>query len=248
MAEYVKSELLAKSNKIKHGFFTRNGGTSNGIYHSLNCGTYSNDHHENILKNRSLALHALSKKSKLIEIHQTHSNIVHIFDNQENIPDADAIVTDQKNIALSIVTADCAPVLFADEEAGVIGAAHAGWKGAFTGILENTITQMCELGATKENITAAIGPCISQASYEVGPEFFEKIQDDKYFLKSTNQGNFQFNLESYVYDKLLNTGLNNIDALNTDTYPINNGFFSYRRKTHLNEEDYGRQISIILQN
>lgn len=248
MAVYVKSAMLAKLHKIKHGFFKRNGGTSTGIYQSLNCGTYSNDQYENVLKNRSIACSALSNNAKLIEIHQTHSNNVHIYENQEAIPDADAIVTDQRNIALSVVTADCAPVLFADENAGVIGAAHAGWKGAYTGILANTLSKMCQLGAEINNISAVIGPCISQTSYEVGPEFFEKIQDEKYFLKSTNEGYFQFNLENYVYDKLKETGLNNIEALNRDTYPLNNDFFSYRRKTHLNEEDYGRQISIILQN
>lgn len=247
MAQYIKSKILTKSNKIKHGFFTRKGGVSNSIYQSLNCGTYSNDLNENILKNRFLACNTLSKNAELIEIHQTHSNVVHVYDNQKNIPDADAIVTNQKNIALSIVTADCAPVLFADENAGVIGAAHAGWKGAYTNILANTLSKMCELGADINNISAAIGPCISQVSYEVGPEFYEKIQDEKYFIKSKNSGYFQFNLENYVYDKLLTAGLNNIDALDTDTYPINNGFFSYRRMTHLNEKDYGRQISIILQ-
>ena len=248
MGEYVKSITLSELKKINHGFFTRNGGVSEGIYKSLNCGTYSNDQKTNILENRALACARLSKDAKLIEIHQTHSNKVHVYDEQNTIPNADAIVTDQKNIALSIVTADCAPVLFADASAHVIGAAHAGWKGAHTGILENTIIKMCELGARKENIVCAIGPCIAQKSYEVGPEFFEQIDNKQYFIKSKNSGFYQFNLETYVYDKLIEAGLRKIEPLNTDTYEIKNGFFSYRRKTHLNEENYGRQISIILQN
>lgn len=248
MAEYVKSNSLSKVQNIKHGFFTRNGGVSKGIYKSLNCGVFSNDKAANVLKNRSLACKSLSKDAKLIEIHQTHSNIVYVYNDQENVPNADAIVTDQKNIALSIVTADCAPVLFADATAHVIGAAHAGWKGAYSGVLENTITEMCKLGAKKDDIFAAVGPCISQKSYEVGSEFFEKIKDPKYFIESINTGSYQFNLEAYVCDKLLHAGIKKIDPLNMDTYQVNNNFFSYRRKTHLNEPDYGRQISIILQN
>ena len=248
MAESVKSIALSELKNIKHGFFTRNGGVSDGIYKSLNCGTYSHDKKDNILKNRALACKVLSEQAQLIEIHQTHSNKVHVFDNKNTVPEADAIVTDQKNIALSIVTADCAPVLFADSKAGIIGAAHAGWKGAYSGILENTIAEMCKLGANKENIVTAIGPCIAQKSYEVGPEFLKQINDKQYFIESSNSGYYQFNLETYVSDKLLEAGIKNIDPLNKDTYPPNNGFFSYRRKTHLNEVDYGRQVSIILQN
>ena len=248
MAESVKSIALSKLENIKHGFFTRNGGVSNGIYKSLNCGIYSNDKKDNIFKNRALACKGLSEQAQLIEIHQTHSNKVHVFNNHNTVPEADAIVTDQKNIALSIVTADCAPVLFADNKNSIIGAAHAGWKGAYSGILENTIAEMCKLGASKENIVAAIGPCIAQKSYEVGPEFFKKFRDKQYFTEISNAGFYQFNLETYVSDKLLEAGVKNIDFLNKDTYPPNNGFFSYRRKTHLNEDDYGRQISIIIQN
>ena len=218
----------------------------------MNCGPGSSDEPKDIQKNLKIVSKKIKAKSKKIFLlNQVHSNKLHYLDKYSDINNkflGDALVTNKKNIPIAVLTADCVPILIYDNNLKIISVIHAGWKGAFTGILENTISKMCELGATKENITAAIGPCISQASYEVGPEFFEKIQDDKYFLKSTNEGNFQFNLESYVYDKLLSTGLNNIDALNTDTYPINNGFFSYRRKTHLNEEDYGRQISIILQN
>ena len=230
-----------------HGFFKKTGGHSKGIYCSLNTGRYSDDDPKLIQMNRTAAVKSLSETAKLIEIHQTHSNIVHIHDGLDTAVDADAIVTDQNDIALSIVTADCAPVLFADEKANVIGAAHAGWKGAHSGIIENTVNTMCELGASRSNIVAAIGPCISQCSYEVGPEFFKTIGIKKYFKKNHKNNHYLFDLEMYIYDQLINANISQIDALSIDTYDKNNNFFSYRRKTHMNEEDYGRQISIILQ-
>lgn len=247
MADFLKSEQLNKLSNIKHGFFTRSGGLSDGIYSSLNCGTRSDDDADKVIKNRLFACNSLVTGAALVEIHQRHSNVVHKFSGDFKVVDADAIVTDRKNIALSVVTADCAPILLADENASVIGAAHAGWTGALDGIVENTVTAMCELGATCENIKAAIGPCISQSSYEVGPEFYEKIADENYFKKSSKENHFLFDLEGYVSDRLWKSKITKIYPLKKDTYDENNDFFSYRRKTHLGENDYGRQISIILQ-
>ncbi|MDG1858053.1 MAG: peptidoglycan editing factor PgeF [Emcibacteraceae bacterium] len=244
MIDYIKSTLLKKT---KHGFFQKSGGCSTGIYSSLNTGTHSNDCSKLVHQNRNLAVQSLSTKAKLIEIHQTHSNVVHTYDGTDKVVEADAIVTHMSNIALSIVTADCAPVLFADQKAGIIGAAHAGWKGANSGIIENTVNAMCDLGSSKGNIIAAIGPCIAQCSYEVGPEFFKTISDEKYFKVSDNSDHYLFDLEMYIHNMLINVGILHIDTLSIDTYDKNNNFFSYRRKTHLKEEDYGRQISIILQ-
>lgn len=244
MADYVTSNAL---NNVKHGFFKRTGGYSDGIYASLNAGNSSHDDKELVTKNRALACSTLSQDAKLVGLHQIHSNKVVVYDESYQVEDADGIVTDRREIALSILTADCAPVLFADETAGVIGAAHAGWQGAHKGVLSNTVDAMCSLGASKENITTAIGPCIAQKSYEVGPEFYQTIDDNKYFIPSEKADHHMFDLESYVADKLSDCGIGNVERLGLDTYDVNNNFFSYRRKTHLNEPDYGRQISIILQ-
>ncbi|MEZ5759235.1 MAG: peptidoglycan editing factor PgeF [Emcibacteraceae bacterium] len=247
MSIYKKSEKLEKIANIKHGFFGRLGGVSSGIYHSLNCGTHSGDEAQNVTKNRLIASTTLLPGAALAEIHQTHSNKVHIFNGDIRTVDADAIVTNEKNVALSIVTADCAPVLFVDQFAAVIGAAHAGWKGARNGIIQNTIEAMCELGADRHNIVAAIGPCIAQKSYEVGEDLYRQIDNDSYFIPGPRAGHYQFDLESYVFDRIWQNEVTKIDALGLDTYPHANNFFSYRRKTHLDEPDYGRQISIIVQ-
>ena len=238
---------LRTSKSISHGFFGREGGVSSGLYNTLNCGTHSHDLAQNIIKNRTLCLNYLSEDAKLVEIHQTHSNIVHIIDTDLNIADADGVVTNRNNIALSVVTADCAPVLFADPVSNVIGAAHAGWQGARSGILENTVAAMCSLGAHRNDITAAIGPCISQHSYEVGKDFYDKFDAKEYFIDGERKHHYLFDLEAYVENKIKTTGVHQIDRLKIDTYKIENGFFSYRRTTHLKEKDYGRQISIILQ-
>lgn len=244
---FASAKLFKEYSSVAHGFFNRLGGISNGNYGSLNCGTTSLDNPKNVLKNRLIAINILQSESKLVEVEQTHSNIVKVYDHDKGIIRADAIVTDKKNIALSVVTADCAPILFADPKAGVIAAAHAGWRGAKNGIIENTISRMCEIGAKKLNILAAIGPCISQLSYEVGPEFYDTIRNDSYFKKSQKLNHYFFDLESYLFNKLLENGITKIEVLGIDTYPVANNYFSYRRKTHLNENDYGRQISIILQ-
>lgn len=247
MVKCVESEKLSLLPHIKHGFFKRSGGVSEGIYAKLNCRKMSKDIPGNVHKNRQMACESLSPAAKLFEIKQTHSSIVHTFDGYFIVPEADAVVTDQKNIALSVVTADCAPVLLSDPINGVIGAAHAGWKGASSGIIKNTVSAMIKLGAEAENIIAAIGPCIAQKSYEVGLEFFDQISDDNYFISSNRKDHYLFDLESFVSDRLWQSGVTKIDPLNIDTYDETNNFFSYRRRTHLEEEDYGCQISIILQ-
>lgn len=247
MASFITSDKLSNFSRVKHGFFNRSGGTSTGIYSKLNCGTHSDDNPDSITKNRNIAANSILQGSTLVEIHQTHSNNVHIFNGEVIVAQADAIVTDQKDIALSVVTADCAPILFADNDASVIGAAHAGWQGARSGIIENTVAAMCDLGARPENIVAAIGPCISKQSYEVGQEFYELINNDSYFEKSDRATHYMFDLESYVSDRIWQSEVTKIDTLGIDTYAEINNFFSYRRKTHLNEKDYGRQISIIAQ-
>ena len=247
MASYHESEKLNKIPTIKHGFFKRSGGVSSGIYAKLNCRTTSNDDLFNVKKNRDIALKSLSHNAEMANIKQIHSARVHIYDGKRTAPEADGIVTDQKNVALSISTADCAPILLSDPVAGVIAAAHAGWKGAYGGIIENTVAAMCELGATTENITAAVGPCIAQKSYEVGPELYDAIANRTYFTMSKNVGRYMFDLENYVSDKLWQSKITNIDLLQLDTYNETNNFFSYRRTTHLGEKDYGCQISIIVQ-
>ena len=205
MKNYITSKCLNTDKFTKHGFFSRNGGVSSGIYASLNCGTLSRDNAQNVATNRNIVVKTLSNTAKLIELHQTHSNIVHIIDGEYNfkIPKADAVVTNQKNMALSVVTADCAPVLFSDDKAHVIAAAHAGWKGAFNNIVENTTNAMCKLGASRQNINVAIGPCISQNSYEVGAEFYKIISDERFFKKSIKPNHYMFNLEKYIVDKLI---------------------------------------------
>ncbi len=187
---------------------------------------------------------------QLCTLHQVHSPNVVIV-NAPLIgaaPQADAMVTDRRGIALGILTADCAPVLFADHAAQVIGAAHAGWGGAFGGVLENTVTAMEKLGAHRTDIRAVIGPCIAQASYEVGPEFiirFSEANQQQYFIKSARAGYFMFDLPAYAASRLRQAGLQRVAVLAMDTYGDAEHFFSYRRATHLGEPDYGRQMSVI---
>lgn len=250
----IKSPLLQHPT-ISHGFFTRKGGCSTGIYGTLNCGPGSQDKPENVKKNRQLILSSLAPNiQRLCGLYQIHSNIVYDLINPHDItdqPKADAIVTTQKNIALGILTADCAPVLFADAENNVIAAAHAGWQGALSGIIENTVNIMCNKGANRSRIYATIGPAIAQENYEVGPEFFDKfIYNDKayyvFFMPSPKEGHFLFDLKAFVLHQLKKAGVKSALALPHDTYSNAEEFFSYRRTTHRKEQDYGRQISAIV--
>lgn len=249
-ATFVRAENI----QMRHGFFERNGGLSKGIYGSLNCAFGSKDNLSDVMTNRALVLQALGGKvTDLLTAAQVHSNRVETVSRiwtRERAPEVDAMVTKTPGLALGVLTADCAPVLFADDKNQVIGAAHAGWKGAFGGVLENTVTAMEDLGAKRGDIHAAIGPCIHQASYEVDGGFRQNFLNfdpalDRYFIASDKEGHFRFDLPGYVLDRLNGLSLASVSASPADTYPAHDRFFSYRRTTHREEPDYGRQISVI---
>jgi YfiH family protein len=253
----VTSLLVLKTDNlilpgISHGFFGRPGGVSQGVYAGLNCGPGSNDDRAHVIENRRRAMAELGG-AKLVTLYQVHSATAVTVTNPWEIgqaPHADAMATNVPGLALGILTADCAPVLLADAEAGVIGAAHAGWKGAIGGITDAVIAQMEELGASRRRIAAAIGPCIAQASYEVDSAFRARfVTDDtvnaRYFADSNRAGHFRFDLEAYVAARLAKAGISDVAKLATDTYPDATRFYSFRRATHRGEADYGRDLSAI---
>jgi polyphenol oxidase len=250
----IESRLLnERSGKgIRHGYFTRAGGVSEGIYRGLNVGLGSNDDRGNVDENRRRVAGWFGLPTeRLATVHQIHSPDVVVVDETFDgaRPQADAMVTATPGIALGVLAADCGPILFADAENRVVGAAHAGWKGALTGVLENTIAAMIDLGARRESIAACLGPSISQASYEVGPEFVERFLAhdgtyEKYFVPSERPGHAMFDLPALTVDRLRKAGIK-AESLNLCTYPDAERFFSYRRTTHAREPDYGRQISAI---
>ena len=246
--EILTSDLL---DGVYHGFFTRRGGASSGVFHGLNCGFKSSDQDQMVQINRERVADAMSVPiSHLITVRQTHSpTVITVTEPIDAETEGDAIVTDQPYIALGILTADCQPVLFADQSAGVIGAAHAGWKGARDGVIENTLTAMEALGATRENITAVIGPTISQPNYEVGPEFHATFRDqdqfnDQFFVDGPS-GRAHFDLPAYGLHKLTEAGVGASEWINQCTYADEDRFFSFRRATHRKEADYGRLMSVI---
>ncbi len=238
---------------IRHGYFTRPGGVSGGLYGSLNTGTGSADNPDHVRENRRRVAEWMGvEPDLLLTAYQIHSPDVIVarepFSGER--PKVDAIVTDRPGIAVGASSADCGPVLFADPQARVIGAAHAGWKGAFTGVLENTIATMETLGARRDNIVAVLGPSISAANYEVGPEFIERFvaadaANDRYFVPSGKPGHVLFDLNRYTVDRLTKAGVT-ADALYRCTYAEEELFFSYRRSTHRSEPDYGRHVSAIV--
>ena len=233
---------------IAHGFFGRAGGVSTGMYVSLNCGPGSKDAPEAVRENRTRVAAAISPGAALVSLNQVHCPIVHVIGPGRDAAsrrEGDAMVSATPGWMLGILTADCAPVLFADAEAGVSGAAHAGWKGAVGGVGEATIAAMEKLGARRAAISAAIGPCISQTNYEVGPEFPARLPDGRFLRSSDSPGHFRFDLEGYVADRLSAAGVVNVMKMGICTYPQANGFFSFRRTTHRGESDYGREISVI---
>lgn len=247
------SELL-ECPGIAHGFFTRKGGVSSGIYQSLNCGPGSADDPANVEANRNrVAVQLTGAEGPINTLYQVHSSTVCILD--KPFPpgerhQADALITKQKGLILGVLTADCAPILFADPNAGVIAASHAGWRGALDEIIENVVANMVHLGASHENISAVIGPTIGAGSYEVGGEFKttftnRRSENESYFRDRPN-GKFNFDLERFCLDHLREAGLTKIAGLSLDTYRNDEEFFSYRRTTHLAEKDYGRQISAIV--
>lgn len=251
----LRADLLENAGKsgIKHGFFTRIGGVSTGIYQGLNIGTGSSDDQNLVRENRRRVANWMGvAPDALITAHQIHSPDAIIvrapFPGER--PKADAVVTDRPGVAVAASTADCGPVLFADAQARVVGAAHAGWKGAFTGVLESTIEAMESLGASRENIVAVLGPSIGPDSYEVGPEFVARfVEADQanagYFKPSGKNGHAWFDLNRYTVDRLRRTGVT-AAHLGRCTYAEEDLFYSYRRTTHRGEADYGRQISAIV--
>ena len=237
---------------VAHGFLGRRGGVSTGPYAGLNVGTGSDDEAEAIAANRRLATEAVLPGSRLVTVYQVHSAdavTVQAPIAHDLRPRADALVTDRPGLALGILTADCAPVLLADPQAGVVGAAHAGWKGALGGVTDAAILAMETLGARRDRIAAAIGPCIARASYEVDAAFARRFEADdpanERFFTPGRAGHHQFDLEAYVAARLAAAGITRIEALGQDTYAQADRFYSYRRATHRGEAGYGRQISIV---
>jgi hypothetical protein len=238
--------------QFPHGFLGRRGGVSVGECAGLNVGYGSSDDREAIAGNRRLAIAAIHPEAELATVHQIHSAEVVVAGHawpQGERPRADALVTDTPNLLLGILTADCAPVLFADHRAVVVGAAHAGWRGAFAGVTDATIEAMERLGARRDNIHAAVGPCIAQPSYEVDDGFRDRFvaadPDNDRFFSEAPAGKPHFDLEAYVVHRLIAAGVGEVEALNLDTYADADRFFSYRRATHHGEADYGRQLSAI---
>ena len=250
----LQARLLADLAGIRHAFFTRTGGVSEGIYASLNGGIGSDDEPAKVAENRARMAKALGvSPDNFLSVYQIHSPNVVVADapwSQAERPRADAIVTRTPGIAIGIGTADCGPVLFADGEARVVGAAHAGWRGALTGVLDATIAEMERLGARRERIAAAAGPMISQRNYEVGQDLIDRFLDaDKdnarYFAKGERAGHAMFDLPGYVVDRLKRAGLTQVENLGLCTYGDPARFFSYRRATHRAEADYGRHVNAI---
>jgi len=254
----LESPLLSAIPGLRHAFFSREGGVSEGIYTSLNGGLGSNDNAAYVAENRRRMAEQMGvPPSHFLNVHQIHSPDAVIATGPWDIgttrPKADAIVTRTAGLAIGVTAADCGPILFADPRARVIGAAHAGWKGALTGIIESTVDAMEKLGAERGNIVAAIGPLIRQQSYEVGNEFVERFveadaENALYFLPAARGGHAMFDLPGFIRKRLENAGVLMIDDTGIDTYS-DQRFFSYRRSVHRKEADYGRHVhAIVLEN
>jgi len=251
----IKSKELSKNRAIKHGFFNSNGGVSKNIYKSLNCGPGSNDTGSNVKKNLNIVKKKISKVSKdIFLLNQIHSNKFVFIDSRYKSKikaKADAIITNQKNLPIAVLTADCVPILVFDNQKKIIAAIHAGWKGAFKGIISNVIKFMLKKGSKPKSITAVIGPAISVKNYEVKKDFYKKfIRKDKTSRKffKINKKKLYFNLTGYVKSLIFKSGVKKIEKIDIDTFDIKNKFFSARRSKSLNHADYGRNISIIMLN
>jgi len=245
--EVIRAKAL---DGVAHGFLGRRGGVSTGPYAGLNVGIGSDDDAEAVAENRRLVTEAVLPGGRLLTLYQTHSaDVVRALTAFDDRPEGDALVTDRPGLALGILTADCTPVLLADREAGVVGAAHAGWKGAIGGVTDAAIAAMEKIGARRDRIAAAVGPCIARSSYEVDDAFARRFETDdpanERFFAPGKPGHHQFDLEAYVVHRLANAGLARIEMLGLDTYADADRFFSFRRATHRGEPGYGRQISII---
>ncbi len=254
-AQPIESPALAGLEGFRHAFFTRAGGVSGGLYATLNTGLGSGDHRENVLANRARACAYLGlEPDALATPYQIHSaTAVHVGEPWPpgQGPRADAVVTDRPGIAVGVGTADCGPVLFAEPQAGIAAAAHAGWKGALTGILDATIDLMEDLGADRRQIVAVLGPTISASAYEVGQEFVDRFiaenaGNQRFFTAADRAGHAMFDLPAYILHRLADAGIRSAEALNLCTYSDSARFFSYRRTTHKAEPDYGRLLSAIV--
>ncbi len=244
----VRSALIG----VPHGFLGRRGGVSKGVCAGLNTGWGAEDDRRAIAENRRRAVAAVAPGARLVTVHQVHSATALVATEpwpDDARPPADAIVADRPGLALGVVTADCAPVLLADERAGVIGAAHAGWKGALTGVVDAAVAAMELLGAERSRIAAAVGPAIARRSYEVDDGFRRRFAEaephNDHFFSAGREGHHQFDLEAYVLARLAAAGVTRAEALGLDTYSDPERFFSYRRATHRGEPTYGRQLSLI---
>jgi YfiH family protein len=240
---------------VRHGFFGRAGGASGGIYGGLNCGVGSSDNPADVKANRDAVAALMGVEgASVLSLYQVHGDVcLKVKEPHKDRPQADAQVTDVPGLAISILTADCAPVLFygKNDKGPVIGAAHAGWKGALGGVLDSTVYAMEEYGVKAKDIRAAIGPCISKRSYEVGQDFAapfldEDPENERFFMSGVGEGKLMFDLPGYCAARLYNCGLTNVVLTGVDTYSREQDYFSFRRATHRKEPDYGRQISLIV--
>ncbi len=250
----LQANSLATLAQIRHAFFTRAGGVSRGVYASLNGGIGSKDSPDQVAENRARMAQALGiAPDRLLTPYQIHSPDVVVAKttwNSETRPRADAIVTREPKLAIGVSTADCGPLLFADDKARVIGAAHAGWRGAFTGVIEATVAAMEKLGADRNNIVVALGPTIRQANYEVGPEFGARFlaadaDNARFFTGAERAGHAMFDLTGYIAAQVQRSGIVKFEDLGLCTYAEPERFYSFRRATHLSEPDYGRHINAI---
>ena len=255
--ECLQSKILDRPGSVRHGFFTRVGGVSRGIYASLNCGPGSGDDADCVAENRTLVMGALGlsggASTPLNTLAQIHSAEVVTLERPlaaGRHPRADALVTATPGIAVGVLAADCVPVLICDTRGGAVAAVHAGWKGALGGVIEAAVAAIGALGVSPERLVACVGPCIQQASYEVGAELRDRFLEDDaqnhaYFHDSSRAGHFQFDLSAYVARRVEASGVAEVDRMTHDTYAEESRFFSYRRATHRREPDYGRQVSVI---
>lgn len=255
MTGRVEAPGLAGLAGIRHAFFTRGGGVSPGIYASLNAGVGSNDDPQNVAANRARMAASLGvAPEQFLTCYQIHSPDVVVADapwSAQARPRADAVVTKRPGLAIGVSTADCGPVLFADPQARIVGAAHAGWRGALAGVTDATIAAMERLGAARERIVAAIGPMIRQPNYEVGPDLMDRFiaadpANRQFFVASAREGHFMFDLAGYVAARLAAAGIGAVEDLGACTYADPAQFYSYRRMTHRGEADYGRHVNAIV--
>ncbi|MFA6019572.1 MAG: peptidoglycan editing factor PgeF [Rhodospirillales bacterium] len=251
----ISVSALNDVSRVRHGFFTRQGGVSDGVYESLNCGYGSGDDKDKVTANRKMALAMMDQPlSSLVTVRQEHTIRAVVVDApfaEDQRPVADALVTNKKNLVLGVLTADCAPVLFADGKAGVIAAAHAGWRGALAGILEATLKEMTDLGAKHQSIVVGIGPSITRRSYEVSRDFVtafmaENDENGYFFMESVVEGRYKFDLPGYISRKLSRLGVSTVTHTPCDTCLEADRFFSYRRSCLMGETTYGRQLSAIV--